>query len=863
MPKFDSGRLVVSSVFLRVLVAGWLVAGGASCKNPEVSPGTTPGSGGGNGGGGAGGPGAGDGGVGDRPGWAPGTGGTGGAAPPGGGMGGTAGPVVDPPPADCGPNGACPAGFVCTVANKCGRAGGACTSQANCQGDTYCCGPDCRKDGMAGVCVPGNVPPGALCKGAAAVGVFAPQIQCEWTDDTSSYVASSPVVADLPNDPRSAEIVFVSFARPPGAPGANDGTTTGVLRIIKGDDCKLLETISDPPIRANTTPALADLDGDGTVEIVALKDDGKPVAFKWNGTRYAGYWNATTGPSARMSQMWTGVSIHNLDDDNVPEVLVGTATAGAIHTFSGTTGREVAMPVNLGTVFNGTIPVVADVDGDGKPEVFTNWQSAVFMTEWLGLPMGWDTIFQGKPGVTLSSYLVAGQFAVADFGTPGPGGTFDATRLDGIAEVVTTEAELGGRVTILTLGGQVVMNVDTVKDPGSAALNEGGGPPVIGDFDNDGFPEIGVAGASRLRVFDLQCRGGGAGCEGNFVRWSKPSQDASSRQTGASVFDFDGDGKAEVVYADECFLRIYNGSTGDVLYSTPRTSGTWYENPVVADVDRDDHVEIVVNSAYHVSCPAGRTGPYPDPIHPGIRCAKDDDCLLGTKCQTGFCRCTGDTQCDKGLTCQPPLAGGGTGNVCRSTHPNAPSAMSKGGIKVVNDRLDRWASSLPIWNQHAYSITNIRPNGSVPKMSEWTRNWTVKEKGYNSFRQNAQGAAGVEDLADVTGKLDTGSVCRVRGTKIILSGRVCNRGRRAVGSRLPATFYDSMGRILCVSYTTQPVQGNDDCQLVSCEAERARLMGTVRLVVNDDGMGGRTTVECRDENNSDMINVNPADCIIQ
>ena len=104
---------------------------------------------------------------------------------------------------------------------------------------------------------------------------------------------------------------------------------------------------------------------------------------------------------------------------------------------------------------------------------------------------------------------------------------------------------------------------------GSAALNEGGGPPVIGDFDSDGFPEIGVAGASRFRVFDLGCRGGGMGCEAPFVRWSKPSQDASSRQTGASVFDFDGDGKAEAVYADECFLRIYSGTNGEVLYLDP------------------------------------------------------------------------------------------------------------------------------------------------------------------------------------------------------------------------------------------------------------------------------------------------------
>jgi hypothetical protein len=40
-------------------------------------------------------------------------------------------------------------------------------------------------------------------------------------------------------------------------------------------------------------------------------------------------------------------------------------------------------------------------------------------------------------------------------------------------------------------------------------------------------------------------------------------------------------------------------------------------------------------------------------------------------------------------------------------------------------------------------------------------------------------------------------------------------------------------------------------------------MGTIKIVVNDDGMGGRTTVECRDENNSDTVTIKPSDCIIE
>jgi hypothetical protein len=59
------------------------------------------------------------------------------------------------------------------------------------------------------------------------------------------------------------------------------------------------------------------------------------------------------------------------------------------------------------------------------------------------------------------------------------------------------------------------------------------------------------------------------------------------------VFDFEGDGKAEVLYRDELKLRVYNGTDGAVLFETPMSSCTWYEYVLVADVDGDGKAEIV------------------------------------------------------------------------------------------------------------------------------------------------------------------------------------------------------------------------------------------------------------------------------
>jgi hypothetical protein len=115
----------------------------------------------------------------------------------------------------------------------------------------------------------------------------------------------------------------------------------------------------------------------------------------------------------------------------------------------------------------------------------------------------------------------------------------------------------------------------------------GGGPPTIADFDGDGEPEVGLASRAFYRVIETD------GTE----RWAQPVQDYSSSVTGSSVFDFEGDGAAEVVYADEETLWVYDGATGAVEMAwATHSSGTLFEYPLVVDVDNDGAAEVVVAS---------------------------------------------------------------------------------------------------------------------------------------------------------------------------------------------------------------------------------------------------------------------------
>jgi hypothetical protein len=340
----------------------------------------------------------------------------------------------------------------------------------------------------------------------------------------------------------------------------------------------------------------------------------------------------------------------------------------------------------------------------------------------------------------------------------------------------------------------------------------------------------------------------------NGVLWTQPSQDGSSNMTGSSVFDFDGDGRAEVVYGDECFTRVYDGVTGKVLYSRYRTSCTWYENPVIADVDADFNAEIVSTS--NTNCP-GIVCPAVDPIFDGVQCLDDSDCPQATSCgrdqptdALGRCRCTADADCGgDGFVCRDPIAGpSAAGQVCRASHPGLVNKAS--GVRVLADTVDRWVNTRTIWNQHAYAVTNVEENGHIPKTSQWARNWT--QMGLNNFRQNSPGAGAIPGaIADLTVKFAK-VTCAAKPT---VTAQVCNRGTEPVGIGLPVAVYaaGSPPELRCSTTTTQRLfPGN--CTDVSCDWDGPPGDGIV--IVDDRGNGTGTSLECREDNNKLDIKVN-------
>jgi hypothetical protein len=809
---------------------------------------------------------------------------------PSGGMGGSIG-INDPTTGNpvlttCENTSDCAPGDVCVLTESggfCSPNGGACTAAGNeCVNDTYCCLPidGCMVEGITEpICISNATRPvNNMCKNSTTVGLFSPDLQCSWTGPVAgdpypdmNQVLTTPLVANLPTESGTAgEIVIVT--RGPGG----DDSPGGRIRILNGQTCAQIEVIqAGPTILDAATPAIADLDGDGQLEIVARVNAGGVVAFKFDGAAYQQMWvQPMAGPGGK--NIWDGVSIHDLDDDGKPEIV---GSSGVV--LNGQTGTVIAAANPA--IFLRSDPAVGDVDGDGKAELVAN---KVF--RWGGT--AWAEAFPGLNSGSLAD--TPAFFAFADFGTRTGAGQFDPTQKDGRAEVVgvgpTGGNEATGVVRISTLEGDKVLDITfPAHAPGECksgqATGERGGPPTIGDFDGDGMPELASAGAFAYRVFDLGC---GANCKDptNKILWESPTQDCSSAMTGSTIFDFEGDGKAEAVYADECFTRVYDGQTGAVKFSAPRSSATWWEQPVVADPDNSDRSKIIFggSSLFFVfsncgnmqaaprNCdPAGRnTGGCVDPLWPGVTCQQNDECVSNS-CVEGFCRCTTDAECGNtfmpmdnmpnevlvGLACHAPVAGTpGTGNVCRAEYGNVttfPVADKNfAGVFVYRDKLDRWASSRNLWNQHAYSITNINDDGSVPRTSEWAQNY--KDPALNNYRQNRQGATS-QDLADITGALDATTACaQTADGMVVFTGRICNRGLRGVGSNMPAAFYlgENRDMVLCQTETPGPVP-KGGCQNIQCTIPKTDVPtnSTIVMVVNDVGGGNRLVDECNYENN--------------
>jgi hypothetical protein len=400
-----------------------------------------------------------------------------------------------------------------------------------------------------------------------------PVLESRWPEDgsvtehaSSTHVCSTPVVIDPdPSDGVTDPVVaFPSYA-------TLRGEERGILRIWNP---RTRTTISYPPagelgvLEATGNLAAGDIDGDGYAEFLGQGVFSGTYAINHDGTLL---WESPFPTARDRGERWertigTAVTLADLEGDGTVEVIVGR------NVLEGLTGErrfvgDSATTTRGTNYFLGPISCVADLDGDGNQEVIAG-----------------RTAFRSDGEVLWNQEAVGdGLCAVADMESTAPG-----------PEVVVVS-----RGYLYVLGGQdgEILYSRFIEGP-SSLTGPVGGAPTVADFDGDGRPEIGVAHGGRYGVYDLDCEGPGrpSGCAAEGLLWAQETGDESSSGTGSSVFDFNGDGRAEVVYNDQYFFRVYDGTTGRALFEHRNSSRTRTENPVIVDSDSDGDAEIVFSA---------------------------------------------------------------------------------------------------------------------------------------------------------------------------------------------------------------------------------------------------------------------------
>jgi hypothetical protein len=425
---------------------------------------------------------------------------------------------------------------------------------------------------------------------------------------------------------------------------AQCGTTTW----HEGDDLNMPCACATAEGNSTAAVAVADLDGDGVPEIIVptendavliLDNKGVPITRTAN-TQWAG---AYVNPAP---------TIANIDQQGFAEIVVGNTVFTLEHDANGKLAfvdRFTGGTLPSGQNGQGPVPCVANIAGDGRMEIIAG-------TTAYGLPKPPPGVTRRADcAVGATDNFCLGKLDVIWDGQTVNGATkIPAAQRDGfcaIADVLGADETLApgpqnpldgkAEVVVIANGFLLVLNGETGTLRRSIDLGAGanGGAPNVDDFDGDGFPEIGTAFGSSYLLIDLQdpttacpawptpftdgsatpgtdpARAPGGACAADadcaagavcnktlgacvclHNGWKRVTEDDSSRVTSSSVFDFNGDGAAEVVYNDECYFRIYDGRTGGVLFKHPSPSRTRIENPAIADVDNDGNAEIVFPS---------------------------------------------------------------------------------------------------------------------------------------------------------------------------------------------------------------------------------------------------------------------------
>lgn len=378
-------------------------------------------------------------------------------------------------------------------------------------------------------------------------------------------ITSSVAVGDLDGD-GSNEIVAASLEGKifawhadgsivPGFPVSSSGVVWEDAPNVYGK--KKLITGPDPGFFS--TPALADLDGDGKLEIIAPAMDQYLYVFRHDGGIQHGFpvlLRDLTQTEPVAERIISSPAVGDIDGDGLREIIVGTSevygSSGRVYAVKPDGSYLDGWPIEalglmadiLPYVGRGvpTNPALADVDGDGIVDIATNSILApnIQIINWLGIPV---------------KLLNNSDFAILSKATDSPTFPIETSGSFGFIDENESIDYVLGTVGINMAGAFAAGGKRAYYEHHLSAWDTGEGNFL------EGFPVV---------VEDLQF-------------FMNPA-----------IADISGDGRAEIISGSGGYMLHAVNYRGEEPQGWPKFTGGWIiASPAVGDIDGDGKLEVV------------------------------------------------------------------------------------------------------------------------------------------------------------------------------------------------------------------------------------------------------------------------------
>ncbi len=397
-----------------------------------------------------------------------------------------------------------------------------------------------------------------------------------WPLNPATDILASPAIGDVDGN-GAVDIVFVGMNGRVYSITASGALTSGWTVPDMG-------TVTPYDYSARqSSPILADFDGDSLLEVLVGCEDGKLYAFDSNGSLISGWPKATGGP------IKSTPAVGNLDGDGLWEVVVGSNDGGLYRweiggntaynpadlfpwtTFHGNNERTGFFDHNFSTL--ATSVTVSDTWTHEDEEVTL---SAVLKRTDCNAPLANKTLVFKVEGTTVGSSSTD-ESGVAEVNyTPTETGTFTVTVEFAGTGKYSASSDTGGLTSVTA---DVLQLTDGVT-----------GCTTLADLDGDGQDETIVGSEDGvLHAFEAD----GSELSG----WPKTL--AGAINDAASVGDIDADGQLEVVAVGDGTAYAFE-SDGTLMsgWPTSHDDGVYYSSPALGDLNNDGTLEIVLGSGY-------------------------------------------------------------------------------------------------------------------------------------------------------------------------------------------------------------------------------------------------------------------------